>query len=84
MKPSKDGYKLDKAATAKQIEALLATRAIGTASKEIRPALAVTKPALTTENKAKLTVIPVVVVLVVALVAALLCHLYHRKKRRRR
>ena len=48
VKPSKDGYKLDKAATAKQIEALLAARAIGTASKEIRPALAVTKPALTT------------------------------------
>jgi len=48
VKPSKDGYKLDTAATAKQIEALLATRAIGTASKEIRPALAVTKPALTT------------------------------------
>ncbi len=48
VRASKDGYKLDTAATAKQIEALLATRAIGTASKEIRPALAVTKPALTT------------------------------------
>ena len=46
--PSKDGYKLDTAATAKQIEALLATRALGTDAKEITPALAVTKPALTT------------------------------------
>jgi vancomycin resistance protein YoaR len=45
---SKDGYRLDTAATAKQIEALLAARALGTASTEIRPALAVTKPALTT------------------------------------
>jgi vancomycin resistance protein YoaR len=46
--PSKDGYKLDTAATAKQIEALLATRALGTDAKEITPALAITKPALTT------------------------------------
>jgi len=45
---SKTGYTLDEAATAKQLEALLAARAAGTASTEIRPALAVTEPALTT------------------------------------
>jgi vancomycin resistance protein YoaR len=45
---SKDGYALDVAATAKQIEALLAARAIGTASTEIRPAMHVTVPVLTT------------------------------------
>jgi Uncharacterized vancomycin resistance protein len=45
---SKDGYKLDVPATAKQIEALLAARAIGTAATEVRPALKVTTPVLTT------------------------------------
>jgi vancomycin resistance protein YoaR len=45
---SKDGYALDVAATAKQIEALLAARALGTPTTQIRPALKVTKPALTT------------------------------------
>lgn len=45
---SKEGHVLDVAATAKQIEALLAARAIGTASTEIRPALTVTEPVLTT------------------------------------
>ncbi len=45
---SKDGYALDVPATAKQIEALLAIRAIGTASTQIRPALKVTAPVLTT------------------------------------
>ena len=45
---SKNGYKLDVPATAKQIEALLAARAIGTASTEVRPALTVTEPVLTT------------------------------------
>ena len=45
---SKNGYKLDAEATAKQLEALLETRASGTASTEIRPVLTVTQPALTT------------------------------------
>jgi vancomycin resistance protein YoaR len=45
---SKDGYAVDLAATAKQVEALLAARAVGTASTEIRPAVTVTKPVLTT------------------------------------
>ena len=45
---SKDGYALDVPATARQIEALLAARAIGTSSTEIRPALKVTEPVLTT------------------------------------
>jgi vancomycin resistance protein YoaR len=45
---SKDGFALDVAATAKQIEALLAARAIGTGSTEIRPAMQVTTPILTT------------------------------------
>jgi vancomycin resistance protein YoaR len=45
---SKDGHALDVPATARQIEALLAARAIGTAATEIRPALTVTEPALTT------------------------------------
>jgi vancomycin resistance protein YoaR len=45
---SKDGYALDVAATAKQIEALLAARALGSASTEIRPAVHVTTTALTT------------------------------------
>ena len=47
---SKNGYKLDEAATARQLEALLAARAVGTASTQIRPALAVTEPALTTQE----------------------------------
>ncbi len=46
--PSRDGYAVDVAATAKQIEALLAARAIGSTSTEIRPAVVVTTPALTT------------------------------------
>ncbi|MEP6638927.1 MAG: VanW family protein, partial [Chloroflexota bacterium] len=45
---SKDGYVLDVPATAKQIEGLLAARAIGTASTQVRPVLKVTAPALTT------------------------------------
>ena len=45
---SKDGHALDVKATAKQIEALLAARATGTPTTQIRPALTVTKPALTT------------------------------------
>jgi vancomycin resistance protein YoaR len=45
---SKNGYALDVPATAKQIEALLAARAIGSASTEVRPALTVTEPVLTT------------------------------------
>lgn len=45
---SKDGYSLDLPATARQIEALLAARAIGTPSTQIRPALKVTQPVLTT------------------------------------
>jgi vancomycin resistance protein YoaR len=45
---SKDGHELDVTATARQIEALLAARAIGTVSTEIRPALKVTEPVLTT------------------------------------
>ena len=45
---SKDGQALDVPATARQIEALLAARAIGTSSTEIRPALKVLQPVLTT------------------------------------
>ena len=45
---SRDGYALDLPATAKQIEALLAARAIGAESTEVRPALKTTIPALTT------------------------------------
>ena len=45
---SRDGYALDVPATARQIEALLAARAIGTLSTEVRPAVAITKPVLTT------------------------------------
>ena len=45
---SKDGHALDVKATSKQIEALLTARATGTATTQIRPALKVTKPALTT------------------------------------
>jgi vancomycin resistance protein YoaR len=46
--PSKDGYAIDLPATVKQVEALLAARAIGTASTEIRPVVHVTVPVLTT------------------------------------
>ncbi len=46
--PSKDGYAFDAAATAAQIEALLAARANGATVTEIRPALTVTNPVLTT------------------------------------
>nr|MBA3234769.1 VanW family protein [Chloroflexota bacterium] len=46
--PSKNGYAFDTAATAAQIEALLAARANGATVTEIRPALTVTKPVLTT------------------------------------
>jgi vancomycin resistance protein YoaR len=45
---SKEGYALDVKATAKQIETLLAARASGSATTQIRPALKVTTPALTT------------------------------------
>jgi vancomycin resistance protein YoaR len=45
---SRTGHTLDVPATARQIEALLAARAIGGASAEIRPALTVTEPVLTT------------------------------------
>jgi vancomycin resistance protein YoaR len=46
--PSKEGYTVDPAATTSQVDALLAARATGTASSEIRPALAPTVPVLTT------------------------------------
>nr|MBA3234781.1 VanW family protein [Chloroflexota bacterium] len=46
--PSKNGYAFDAAATAAQIEALLAARANGATGTEIRPALTVTNPVLTT------------------------------------
>ena len=45
---SRVGYKLDVPAAAGQIESLLATRAGGATSAEIRPAVTVTKPVLTT------------------------------------
>ncbi len=45
---SKDGHALDVPAAAKQIDALLAARAIGSTATQVRPALKVTKPALTT------------------------------------
>lgn len=48
--PSKDGYKLDVAATVAQIQQLLAARTGGAETSEIVPALAVTPPALTTEQ----------------------------------
>ncbi len=48
VKPSKDGYKFDATATAAQIEALLAARANGATVTEIRPALTVDQPVLTT------------------------------------
>lgn len=46
--PSKDGYKVDVAATVAQVEQLLAERAIGAESTELVPSMAVTPPALTT------------------------------------
>jgi vancomycin resistance protein YoaR len=46
--PSKDGYKLDSAGTIKQLESLLAARAVGTTSTDIRPAVVVREPLLTT------------------------------------
>ncbi|HEX5149758.1 MAG TPA: VanW family protein, partial [Candidatus Limnocylindrales bacterium] len=46
--PSKDGYKLDVAATVAQIQQLLADRAGGSGISELVPVLAVTPPALTT------------------------------------
>ena len=46
--PSKDGYKLDVAATVAQVQQLLAARTGGAETAELVPALAVTAPALTT------------------------------------
>jgi vancomycin resistance protein YoaR len=46
--PSKDGYKLDVAATVAQVQQLLVDRADGAETTEIVPVLAVTPPALTT------------------------------------
>jgi vancomycin resistance protein YoaR len=46
--PSKDGYRLDVAATVGQVQNLLAGRAAGFNATRIVPTLAVTKPALTT------------------------------------
>jgi len=46
--PSKDGYKLDVAATVAQVEQLLANRTGGAETTELVPVLAVTPPALTT------------------------------------
>ena len=46
--PSADGYKLDVPATAAQVQALLAARAVGAETTELVPAMAVTPPALTT------------------------------------
>ena len=46
--PSKDGYKLDVAATVAQVEELLASRTAGAETAELVPALAVTPPSLTT------------------------------------
>jgi vancomycin resistance protein YoaR len=46
--PSKDGYKLDVAATVAQIRALLSARGAGFAATQVVPTLAVTTPALTT------------------------------------
>ena len=46
--PSKDGYKLDVAATVAQVQALLTGRAAGFAATQVVPTLAVTTPALTT------------------------------------
>ncbi len=46
--PSKDGYKLDVAATVVQVQEMLAGRAAGFAATQIAPTLTVTPPALTT------------------------------------
>ena len=46
--PSKDGYKLDVAATVAQVQALLEGRAAGFAATQIIPTLTVTPPALST------------------------------------
>jgi vancomycin resistance protein YoaR len=46
--PSKDGFRLDVAATVTQIQALLAGRAAGFSATQVVPTLAVTAPALTT------------------------------------
>ena len=46
--PSKDGYKLDVAATIAQVQALLSARGSGVAATQVVPTLAVTAPALTT------------------------------------
>jgi vancomycin resistance protein YoaR len=48
--PSKDGYRLDVAATVGQVEQLLAARTGGAETAEVAPVLAVTPPALTTEE----------------------------------
>ena len=45
---SQDGYALDVPATVRQIESLLAARAAGAAAAEVRPALNITPPVLTT------------------------------------
>jgi vancomycin resistance protein YoaR len=46
--PSKDGHKLDTAATVSQIQALLSGRKAGFAATQVIPTLAVTTPSLTT------------------------------------
>jgi vancomycin resistance protein YoaR len=46
--PSKNGYKVDVAATVAQVETLIAERAAGPISVSIEPTLKVTKPVLTT------------------------------------
>ncbi|MEA2605813.1 MAG: hypothetical protein QOI00_570 [Chloroflexota bacterium] len=46
--PSKDGYKLDVAATVAQLQALLAGRNAGSVATQLVPTLAVTAPSLTT------------------------------------
>jgi len=46
--PSKEGYRLDSPGTVKQLESLLAARVVGATSTEIRPAVKVMKPTLTT------------------------------------
>lgn len=45
---SQNGYKMDQAATASLVEAVLADRAAGALAPAVQPALAVTEPALTT------------------------------------
>jgi vancomycin resistance protein YoaR len=46
--PSQTGYKMDIAATAKQVQALIATRLAGGAANSIEPKVTVTQPVLTT------------------------------------